>query len=146
MYYAKIIERQTYNYIQNMNVDHLNEEERNALTSDGWSEVKFTNEPIVINEEYFFADISITYTGEGFIGEHVKILNRDKCESDITKFKQQLADTDYKVVKNMEYQMAMMTSVETNMIILDLYDAQELHNERQAVRNKINELENLLKE
>ena len=45
----------------------------------------------------------------------------------------------------MEYQMAMMTSVEPNTIILDLYDPKELHNERQALRDKINELEELLK-
>ena len=41
--------------------------------------------------------------------------------------------------------MAMMASVEPNTIVLDLYDARELHNERQALRDKINELEQLLK-
>ena len=64
----------------------------------------------------------------------------------IAILKQQLADTDYKVVKNMEYQMAMMATSETNQIILDLYDPKELHDERQALRDKINELEQLLKE
>lgn len=73
-------------------------------------------------------------------------LNTIKIKYYISTYKQQLADTDYKVVKNMEYQMAMMASVEPNTIILDLYDARELHNERQALRNKINELEQLLTE
>lgn len=68
-----------------------------------------------------------------------------KIEKSISLLKQQLADTDYKVVKNMEYQMAMMTSAEPNQIILDLYDPQELYNERQTLRDKINELKTLLK-
>lgn len=69
-----------------------------------------------------------------------------KIEKSISLLKQQLADTDYKVVKNMEYQMAMMATSEPNQIILDLYDPKELHDERQVLRDKINELENLLKE
>ena len=73
-------------------------------------------------------------------------LNAIEVKHQIGVCKQQLADTDYKVVKNMEYQMAMMTGAEPNTIILDLYDARELHNERQALRNKINELEQLLKD
>ena len=77
--------------------------------------------------------------------KYTAVVSKAKIEKSISILKQQLADTDYKVVKNMEYQMAMMTSVEPNTIILDLYDPKELHNERQALRDKINELENLLK-
>lgn len=77
--------------------------------------------------------------------KYTAVVSEAKIEQSISLLKQQLADTDYKVVKNMEYQMAMMTSVEPNTIILDLYDPQELHNERQALRDKINELEELLK-
>lgn len=78
--------------------------------------------------------------------QYTAVVSVAKIEQSIANLKQQLADTDYKVVKNMEYQMAMMSSSEPNAIILDLYDAQELHNERQAIRDKINELETLLKE
>lgn len=77
--------------------------------------------------------------------KYTAVVSVAKIEQSIAQLKQQLADTDYKVVKNMEYQMAMMSSSEPNAIILDLYDAQELHNERQALRDKINELEQLLK-
>lgn len=77
--------------------------------------------------------------------KYTAVVSKAKIEQSISLLKQQLADTDYKVVKNMEYQMAMMTSVEPNTIILDLYDPKELHNERQALRDKINELEQLLK-
>jgi PleD family two-component response regulator len=77
--------------------------------------------------------------------KYTAVISVEKIEQSISLLKQQLANTDYKVVKNMEYQMAMMSSVEPNTIILDLYDPQELHNERQALRDKINELEQLLK-
>ncbi len=146
MDYAKIIKRQTYDSIQSMNVDNLNEDERNALLVDGWKEVKYKNEPISNSDEYFYVDKSIVFIDGEFIGEYAKTLNKNKCISEISRVKKLLADTDYKVVKNMEYQMAMMTSVEPNQIILDLYDPQELHNERQALRDKINELEQLLKQ
>jgi hypothetical protein len=61
---------------------------------------------------------------------HKKIIKK------ISNMKQQLADTDYKVVKNMESQMAMEELP---------YEPIELHNERQVLRDKINELETLLK-
>ena len=59
-----------------------------------------------------------------------------KIEQSISLLKQKLADTDYKVVKNMESQMAMEELP---------YEPIELHNERQVLRYKINELEQLLK-
>ena len=77
--------------------------------------------------------------------KYTAVVSVAKIEQSIAEIKQQLDDTDYKVVKNMEYQMVMMASAEPNQIILDLYDPQELHNERQALRDKINELEQLLK-
>ena len=55
----------------------------------------------------------------------------------ISSIKQQLSDTDYKVIKNMEAQL-----VNEELP----YDSVTLHNERQALRDKINELEELLKQ
>lgn len=50
----------------------------------------------------------------------------------IQELKYQLAETDYKIIKCYEY----------NLAGLDLpYDIEELHTERQALRDKINELE-----
>jgi hypothetical protein len=77
--------------------------------------------------------------------KYTAVVSKVKIEQSIAFLKQQLENTDYKVIKNMEYQMAMMATAELNTIIQDLYDPQELHNERQALRDKINELENLLK-
>jgi hypothetical protein len=72
--------------------------------------------------------------------------DKEKASNEIAILKQQLTNTDYKVIKNMEYQMAMMATREDSQVILDLYDPKELHDERQALRDRINELEQLLKE
>lgn len=55
---------------------------------------------------------------------------------DIYRLKQELESTDYKVTKIAE---ALSIGAELP------YDAQELHKERQALRDRINELENELK-
>ena len=52
----------------------------------------------------------------------------------IEELKQQLSDTDYKIIKCYEYQMAGIPLP---------YDIQALHTERQAVRDKIAELQGL---
>jgi hypothetical protein len=52
--------------------------------------------------------------------------------TEITDLKAQLDATDYKVIKNAECNLA---GVELP------YDAKELHNERQTLRDKIDELE-----
>ena len=53
-------------------------------------------------------------------------------QSEITALKQQLADTDYKIIKCSEYQLAGQELP---------YDVAALHAERQAVRDQINALE-----
>ena len=136
MEYVKIIERQTYNYIQDMNVDHLNKEERNALLADGWSELKYKNTPFEVEEPYYYLDRIITQEDDVFWCEYIKSLDKGKCEQEIITLKQQLADTDYKVVKNVEAQSCGLEPP---------YNPIELHNERQALRDRINELEQLLK-
>lgn len=127
-------------------VDDFTKDELLELQSQGWQEVIDVEKP-QFNEdiEYLHKYINIEEDGS-YKNVYVVMKDRDKAMRQISLLKQQLADTDYKVVKNMEYQMAMMSSVEPNTIILDLYDPQELHNERQALRDKINELEQLLKE
>lgn len=58
----------------------------------------------------------------------------DKQKTEITTFKKQLEETDYQIIKSSEYQLL---GLETP------YNLEELHAERQALRDKINELENL---
>lgn len=140
MEYIKHIEGNLYDI---RNIDNLEEVE--TLLSEGFYPSESEEKP-TIDENYILGDY-LTFDEEKLVWVHhwVKELNIRYINSKINSLKQQLANTDYKVVKNMEYQMAMMSSVEPNQIILDLYDPQELHNERQALRDKINELEQLLK-
>lgn len=113
---------------------------------NGFKELHETEPPTDYNDETMELEKEIVEREDGdYEYKYTAVISVAKIEQSISLLKQQLADTDYKVVKNMEYQMAMMASVEPNTIVLDLYDARELHNERQALRDKINELEQLLK-
>jgi len=57
-------------------------------------------------------------------------------EQEITSLKAQLAETDYKIIKCYEYQLAGLELP---------YDIQALHTERQSLRDRINELEESLR-
>lgn len=51
---------------------------------------------------------------------------------EIDYLKEKLTDTDYKIIKSYEYQLAQLELP---------YDIQQLHSERQAIRDRINQLE-----
>jgi len=55
---------------------------------------------------------------------------------EIVELKKQLAETDYKIIKCYEYQLAGLELP---------YDIQALHTERQSLRDRINELEESLR-
>lgn len=59
-------------------------------------------------------------------------IERDRLKAQIHILKTQLNETDYKIVKCSEYQLAGLELP---------YDIQLLHNERQSLRDRINELE-----
>lgn len=59
---------------------------------------------------------------------------KENAKEEITKLQEQLNDTDYKIVKCMEYQLA---GIEIP------YNIAELHEKRQKLRDKINELQKL---
>lgn len=61
-------------------------------------------------------------------------LNKPTKGQEVRTLKKQLEETDYKIIKSSEYQLL---GLETP------YDLEELHAERQNLRDKINELENL---
>lgn len=56
----------------------------------------------------------------------------EKQKAEIETLKSQLTETDYKIVKCSEYQLAGLELP---------YDIQLLHTERQVIRDRINELE-----
>lgn len=57
----------------------------------------------------------------------------EKQKQEIVTLKSQLTETDYKIIKSSEYQLLGLEAP---------YNLEELHAERQALRDKINELEN----
>ncbi len=69
---------------------------------------------------------------EGATPEEIEAMIAQQAQPTIDELKQQLADTDYKIIKCYEYQMAGLELP---------YDIQAIHAERQAIRDKIAELE-----
>lgn len=61
-------------------------------------------------------------------------IEAEKIRAQIENLKKQLNETDYKIIKSSEYQLLGMELP---------YDLAALHTERQAIRDKINELEKL---
>lgn len=92
------------------------------------------------NKEY--ADLAIYCNENGcFIadqGEYLESIKRpdptpeEVKKEEIERLKQELSETDYKIIKCSEYSLA---GVELP------YDIAELHAKRQALRDRINELE-----
>jgi hypothetical protein len=82
-------------------------------------------------------------TSRGFVESEIEIITEEEYqvrkanepvppEREIKRLKTELAETDYKIIKCYEYQLAGQELP---------YDIQELHTERQALRDQINELE-----
>lgn len=81
-------------------------------------------------------DVELAYNGNWYVAGHAPIKPAPTPEEikqeRIDELKQQLTDTDYKIIKCSEYQLAG----------LDLpYDIVALHAQRQSIRDEINQLE-----
>ena len=134
MDYAIIREGQINNWIEYKTVDFLTDIEKENLIIEGWSEVISLDNNINPNEYYVNKKEVFIKDGQ-FYSTYVSFIDYKKCGNEITNLKQQLSDTDYKVIKNMEAQL-----VNEELP----YDSVTLHTERQALRDKINELEQLI--
>ena len=134
MDYAIIREGQINNWIEYKTVDFLTDIEKENLIIEGWSEVISLDNNINPNEYYVNKKEVFIKDGQ-FYSTYVSFIDYKKCGNEITNLKQQLSDTDYKVIKNMEAQL-----VNEELP----YDSVTLHAERQALRDKINELEQLI--
>ena len=91
------------------------------------------------NKEYadFAVDANsngLTIFDRGEYWESVKVepTPDEQKATEITRLKQELTDTDYKIIKCSEYNLAGLALP---------YDIAELHAKRQALRDRINELE-----
>lgn len=85
----------------------------------------------LVGEDY---DIVQAYNNRWYLRGHEPQEPQSEINAKrVRVLKKQLEDTDYKIVKCSEYQLAGLEPP---------YDIQELHAERQAIRDEINELEN----
>jgi hypothetical protein len=102
----------------------------------GWKPVEEPNFTDIHFEEFeTIVDIPFD-AGDKIKFNYEKKLDKTKIDYKILELKQQLADSDYKIVK----------CYEASMLSNDLpYDIETLHTERQAIRDEINRLEDLLK-
>jgi len=66
-----------------------------------------------------------------------ELFTAQQMQQEIASLKADLSNTDYKITKCMEYQLAELELP---------YDVQELHTTRQTLRNRINELESELEQ
>ena len=106
------------------------------MLSNGFKELHETEPPTDYNEETMELKQEIVEREDGdYEYKYTAVVSNAKIEKSISLLKQQLANTDYKVIKNAESQMVMEEPP---------YDPIELHSERSLLRNKINILENLL--
>ena len=106
----------------------------NFLKEDGWQVIPDGSELAAkIIESYPFFDVILNDNGECIdIRKKRKTAIPPSPERQIETLKAQLAASDYKIIKCFEYSMA-----DEEMP----YDIEELHAERQAIRDSINELE-----
>ena len=96
--------------------------------------------PLVEMDKPAVSDIEQVVTSYELIGEevheaHFVEVDKIKVAAKIEKLKEEIRQSDYKVLKNLEYKENGLQEV---------YDAEELHSTRQNLRNQINDLENLL--
>lgn len=111
------------------------EEQVATYEENGWKPVD--EQDLSIQECVEFERIiSIPYdAGDKISFKYEKILDKWKAEKRINELKQQLSESDYKIIK----------CYEANMIGEDLqYDIETLHTERQAIRDEINRIENII--
>ncbi|GEM_PF-1866521 len=77
-------------------------------------------------------DYAITATAQQVYEEGLEQKNSPSLSSQIESLKQQIAETDYQIIKCYEY----------SLVSKELpYDITTLHNQRQALRDEINQLE-----
>lgn len=107
----------------------------NQMVSDGFK-VYVENQPQTVQLSEFQSQ-ELRYRDEGFqiVGYYEVVDNSpERIIAEIDRLKSELTATDYQVIKSYEYALAEQPLP---------YDLANLHSERQTLRNRINELEQL---
>lgn len=115
-------------------VENMPQYEMDTAINNGFKHLIFDEKPIISNiqgfkERYEELDDKI------IVHYDIVEYDRHKVENQIRELKELLTASDYKVQKNIEFRDAGLELP---------YDPTDLHNERQPLRDRINELEELL--
>lgn len=117
-------------------VETVTVEQQVAKLSEAWKPVdEISPEALVSNDENYII-VPVPYDhGERIAYRYEKRYDYQRIKQQVADLKQALSDSDYKVMK----------CYEASMLGQPLpYDIDAVHSERQAMRDKINELEPLL--
>lgn len=112
-------------------------EQQIAELSEDWKPVDTISEEQMLCDEENYIIVPVPYdAGDQIAYNYEKRFDRQKIRVEISDLKAALADSDYKITK----------CYEASLLGQELpYDVATLHTERQEQRDKINELELLLK-
>ncbi len=118
-------------------VEVITVEQQVSELSEVWKPVDLISEEQMQSDEENYIVVPVPYdAGDHIAYRYEKRFDRRKIRDEIEAHKTALSDSDYKITK----------CYEASLLGQELpYDVAALHTERQALRDKINELEPLLK-
>ena len=118
-------------------VEVITVEQQVSELSEVWKPVDLISEEQMQSDEENYIVVPVPYdAGDHIAYKYEKRFDRRKIRDEIEALKTALSDSDYKITK----------CYEASLLGQELpYDVAALHTERQALRDKINELEPLLK-
>ena len=118
-------------------VEVITVEQQVSELSEVWKPVDLISEEQMQSDEENYIVVPVPYdAGDHIAYRYEKRFDRRKIRDEIEALKTVLSDSDYKITK----------CYEASLLGQELpYDVAALHTERQSLRDKINELEPLLK-
>ncbi len=123
----------------------LTAEEAARLEASGYSKVIDGGTPPGYDPETMSLHVSYEKTDSGqYMAVYATQTDTEKIRTKIDALKAELAASDYKIIKMLEYSMlpALMSNGEPG-VNSPPYDIETVHSERQALRDEINRLEQL---
>lgn len=133
---SRILEPYTENFLNEKGEREtriVSVEEQMAMLSPEWKPVDMIDDSkLVCDDENYVMHIEPYDNGDRISYHYVKEVNNYKLRSEIEALKQELAATDYQVIK----------CYEASLVGEELpYDVQTLHTSRNAIRAKINDIQ-----
>lgn len=119
-----------YGYIEN-GILHTKKIE-GVMIPSGYKPVEDFDFSKTQTEDGYIIEVVPCDVGDKIVYNYEKRFDRKKVKSEIETLKEKLSDGDYRVIKCYEATLAKIKMP---------YDIEAIHKERQAIRDKINELE-----